>query len=181
MDNKTVIETFNVLAQLDNQQGMPIKFTYALCRIHNNMKPIVKILQTVKNERLNGQNDYDKDKTKLLVKLAEKDDHGRPVTKQTPNGIEYVIEDHSTLHAELEVLNEDYKDLFEAIDKKQSDFEELMEIDAVGFSPYLFDVKYLPTNPNGTSRLTPQQLRCLLPFLEGDIENLPSDESAGNK
>jgi hypothetical protein len=172
MDNKTIIETFNILSQLDGERGMPVKFEYALCKIRSCLEPTVKALQTIQTAPIDGQAEYDEAKLAILTKMAEKDENGQPITQQTPSGMEYAIRNRVELAERISELNDEYSVLIKELKARQLDMESLLEMEDNEFNPYLVHVRYLPVK-DGLCTLTVQQLRYLMPFLDGDIEELP--------
>jgi hypothetical protein len=172
MDNREAIETFNVISQLDGERGMPIKFEYGLARLRNNLKSVVTTLQELQSAKIDGQDEYQEARAALLKSHAVKDEEGVPKTKPAPNGVEYVIGDQVSFKAALADLNKEHQLTIDAIDFRAQEFDELLKAEA-DFEPYLINCKYLPTDKDGASKLTVVQLRHIMPFLIGDIEDLP--------
>ncbi len=173
MDNKTLLATLGVLRQLEGINGMPLKFTYAIVRNINAIDTIEQVLQKMQQTEVPGQPKMNEAKLVLLQEYAKKDENGKPITKANQFGqSEYDIEDWAAFEARMDTFKEEYKDVFEAMDQRQKDMQDLMEEEADNFEPYVVNVKYLPME-DGNCRLSVTQLRMLMPFLDGDIDELP--------
>jgi hypothetical protein len=175
MDNKTAIETFNVVQQLDHEKGMPIKFEYGLCRIRTRLEAVVKTLQDLQAKKLDGQEDYEKERLEILEKHAKKDEDGKAITKPIAQGVEYAVEDKPKLGKAMAKLEKKFEDTLAALKQRREDFAELLDADVEDFEPYKINVKYIPVK-DGLCTLSVEQLRYLMPFLDGDIEDLPDCE-----
>ena len=173
MDNKTLLATLGVLRQLEGINGMPLKFTYAIVRNINAIDTIEQVLQKMQQTEVPGQSDMSAAKLVLLQEYAKKDESGKPVAKPNQFGqSEYDIEDWAAFEKRMDSFKEDYAEVFRLMDQRQQDMQDLMEEEADSFEPYVVNVKYLPME-DGNCRLSVTQLRMLMPFLDGDIDELP--------
>ena len=173
MKNQMAIETFNILSQVNSEKGYPVKFEYGLARLLNKLEPVVKSLNAVQTAKIDGQEAYDTGRQALLTKHAKKDEEGNPTIRPSAQGTEYVIEDYSKFNAQMEKLKTKHADVLVAIESRQDEIKELLEKDVEDFEPYKIKIKTLPLTEKGECRLTVLQLRYLIPFLDGDINDLP--------
>jgi hypothetical protein len=173
MDNKTAIESFNIFKGIENEKGLPLKFAYALGRIINGLEPIVKGLDKVRMAEIDGQKEYEDAKKAVIESHAVKDEHGRPIQKPGPQGAEYSISDYPALNADMVTVNDDHADAIVAIKNRVEEFTELLEQDLEGYKPYKINVKYIPVDDSGNCKLSVVQLRFLIPFLDGEIDDIP--------
>jgi hypothetical protein len=173
MNNQQAIETFNILSQVNNEKGYPVKFMYGLARLINKLEPIVKSLNAVQSAPIEGQQEYNDQKQKVLQKHAKKDEGGKAKIMQTPSGQEYMIEDMAAFNKRMELLDKEYADTLTAVKKRVEEYKELLEKDVEDFEPYMIKIKTLPLTDEGDCKLSVLQLRYLIPFLDGDINDLP--------
>lgn len=173
MNNRRVLETFNVLRQIDNERNLPIKFDYGLGKIITELEPIVNNLQKVSEKKIEGQEEYEKDRNHIYSELADKDVDGLPIRRQVQNGFEYEIKDWITLDAKVKELKKKNIDVVEAMEARVIEYTDLLNQELEGFKPYLINIKNLPVDKEGKSQLSALQIRYLVPFLEGDIDDLP--------
>jgi hypothetical protein len=173
MDNKTAIESFNIFKQIENEKGLPLKFAYALGRIINGLEPIVKGLDKVRMAPIDGQQEYEDAKKVAIEKHTNKDSNGRPIQIPGPQGQEYSIPDYPALNADIEVVNNDHADAITAIKGRVKEFTELLEEELKDYKPYKINIKYLPVDDAGNCKLSVMQIRFLIPFLDGEIDDIP--------
>lgn len=174
MDNKTIMETFTVLNQLEHEKGFPIKFEYGLVRNITRLKVVVEAFQKLQTLKVRGQEEFEEARVELLVWEAKKDDNGKPVTRRTPNGqTEYVMENHEVFDAKFTVLKEKFSSTIALMEKRNNELTTLLDEDVDDFQPYMINVKNIPVDKDGMCKLSILQLRFLMPFLDGDIEDLP--------
>jgi uncharacterized coiled-coil DUF342 family protein len=174
MDNQTLLNTLAVLRQLDSIAGMSLKFTYACVRNITAMEKIEKTLQKLEAVKLPGQVAMEEAKRLILEEYAKKDDAGKSITTVNAfNQPEYDIADWEAFEARMDEFKEEYADLLEQLDQRHEDMVTLMKEEVEDFEPYLVDMKYLPLDDKGNCRLSPVQLRHVLPFLSGDLDDLP--------
>jgi len=172
MKNQTAIDTYNVLSQLNSERGMPLKFEYAVVKIIQRLEAVVKGIQAVSSKKIDGQEEYDQERIKLLISASSKDEKGNPIIL---NGSNYKIEDQADFNKKIEKLNKKHEALLDAVKARNEEIEELLDSDAEDFEPYMVNVKYLPVK-DGSCRLSIAQLKHMMPFLEGDIEDIPETD-----
>jgi len=173
MKNKTAIETFNVLSQLNEEKGMPIKFEYGVVKLLARLEKVVKCIQDVSTKKIDGQEEYDTERVKLLENAASKAKDGTPILIQDGLGnSSYKIEDSAAMAQELKKLQEKHKDVLSAVTSRNVEIEELLDSEVEDFEPYMINIKYLPVK-EGLSQLSVLQLKYMMPFLEGDIDDIP--------
>jgi hypothetical protein len=173
MDNRNAIESFNIFKGIENEKNFPLKFEYGLGRLINGLEPIVKALDKLRTKKIEGQQEYEDAKQALIKETADKNDAGRPIQKQGPSGMEYVVSDFAALDAGLEALKEKHAEAIASIEKRVEEFSNLLEEDVEDFKPYKINVKYLPVDSDGNCKLSVIQLRFLIPFLNGEIDDIP--------
>ena len=174
MDNQTLLNTLAVFRQLESINGMSLKFTYACVKNVTAMEKVEKTLQKLEAVKLPGQVAMEEAKRVILEEYAKKDDTGKSITIVNAfNQPEYDIADWDAFQARMDEFKEEYSDLLEQIDQRHEDMIELMTEEVEDFEPYLVDVQYLPIDDKGGCRLSPVQLRHVLPFLSGDLNDLP--------
>jgi hypothetical protein len=174
MDNKTVIESLNIFKGIENEKGLPLKFAYALGRNINSLEPIVKALDKARTAKIDGQQEYEDARKKVIEHHASRDiKTGQPIQRPGPNGPEYEFEDHAMLNADLKEMNEDHADAVAAIQSRVDEFTELLEQEVEDFKPYKINIKYIPVDADGNCKLSVMQLRYLMPFLDGEIDDIP--------
>jgi hypothetical protein len=172
MDNKTAIESLNIFKQIENEKGLPLKFAYALGRIINGLDPIVKALDKVRMAEIDGQKEYE-DARKAVIELnSKKDDAGKPIQKMGPQGAEFDIIDMDLLKKQLGDVVEEHADAVAAIKRRVDEFTELLDQELEDYKPFKINIKYLPADDTGSSKLSVMQIRYLIPFLDGDIEDI---------
>jgi predicted phage tail protein len=171
MDNSTALGTLAVLRQLENQGGMNIKFEYALVMNINRLSKINDVLQQLISRPIDGQELWEKVRKQIAEDYSEKDKNGNPVTQPSASGgTEYVIEDMDAFQTQLDKAKEKYQDILETVENRSREVKKMLDSEA-DFEPYTVHVKYLPMN-KGETTLTVAQLRAIMPFLEGDINEL---------
>jgi hypothetical protein len=172
MINKTAIESFNIFKGIENEKGLPLKFAYALGRILNGLEPIVKGLDKVRMAEIDGQKEYE-DARKAVIELnSKKDDAGKPIQKMGPQGAEFDIIDMDLLKKQLEDVVEEHADAVAAIKGRVEEFTALLE-EELDYKPYKINIKYLPVDDAGNCKLSVMQIRFLIPFLDGEIDDIP--------
>ena len=115
MKNSEAINTFNVLSQLNDEKGLPIKFSYGLVKLLGRLKKVTEVLQAVQNKQLEGQAEYDTERTKLLIDSSDKDKAGSPIIVDNNRGSNYKITNMVKFNKQIEKLNKKYKELLDAI------------------------------------------------------------------
>lgn len=144
MDNRTAIETYNVLGQLDGERGFPIKFEYGLAKILARFEPIIVALQKTQAKKIDGQEAYEAAKTTILEEVSEKDDNGKPITTRVGQGMEYSIKDWDVLNKRMAGLAEEHAEVIAALKVRAEDFEALLDEDCKELDPYKIQIKHLP-------------------------------------
>jgi hypothetical protein len=171
MDNQTALNTLAVLRQLENEKGMHIKFEYALVKNIDALKSIQDVFQKIATRPVEGQEDWEIARKEVVMDWVERDEEDNPITQpNSQGGTEYVMENMEAFTRAMEAAEDKHRAVLDAIDSRNQNLAELLEEEAA-FVPYLVHVRYLP-NKNGESSLTIAQLRTLMPFLEGDIDEL---------
>lgn len=171
MKNREIVETYNVLNGLIEEKGFSLKFQYNLARMLKNLKNVVDSLQQIQLKPVEGQEEYAEARQKLLEKHSRKNENGRAQMVQTANGVEYDIEDPAAFEAKMTAFRKKHKDVIASIEARNVEFLELYESECEDFIEYRTDVKHLPVR-DGELQLTTKQLQVLLPFLDGDIDDL---------
>jgi hypothetical protein len=175
MDNRTVLETYQILRGMEQERGLPLKFEYGIGRNINTLEPIVKSLEAIRDKKAEGQKDYENLRRELLLRFAEKDDNGQPVIKDLGNGVqEYQLGDNmSIFKAESAELDKKFAETLAESNERAEEFVRLLDSPAEEFNIYKIKMAYLPIDVNGLCSLSIQQIRYLMPFLDGDIDDLP--------
>jgi hypothetical protein len=172
LNNKNVIESLNIFKGIETEKGLPLKFAYALGRNINALEPVVKALDKVRMAKIEGQQEYE-DARKIVIELhAIKDDAGVLIQKPSPQGPEYDFLDRAALNVALEDVNKDHADAVAAIKNRVDEFTELLD-DDVDYVPFKINIKYIPVDDAGNCKLSVMQLRYLIPFLDGEIDDIP--------
>lgn len=118
---KDILESKDVLAKLNNTQGMPSVVAY---RIGKNIKALDNELQT-----------YDETRTKMLTEAANKDDEGKPIIIEATRQYDIPKDKLEDVYEEIEKLqNEEVNVEFKKVsveDLTKADLtpKELMQID----------------------------------------------------
>jgi hypothetical protein len=173
MINKTAIESLNIFKGIENEKGMPLKFEYGLGRVINGLEPIVKALDKIRVKKIEGQQEYEDAKRIVIEIHAIKDDAGVLIQKPGPQGPEYDFLDRPALNLALRGVNELHLDAIAAISARVEEFTDLLEQEMDGPDLYKINIKYLPVDDAGNCKLSIMQIRYLIPFLDGDIEDIP--------
>jgi len=171
LTTKEAIETYNVLSQLNDQKGLPLKFEYGVVKLVNRLEKAVKPMQVLSEKKIEGQTEYNEERVKLLKLVADKDENGNPISKATANGEEYQITDRALFINKLAKLDKKHADTLKALADRQEALKELLDSLVEDFEPYIIHVKNLPVK-DGMSMITPIQMKHLMPFLDGDIDDL---------
>jgi hypothetical protein len=172
MDNKTAIDSYNVFSQMENEKDFPIKFEYGLGRNIAALESVVKTIDKIRSKKIEGQEKFEAAKTTLLEAYSKKDEKNQPIRKQTQNGTEYIIDNQVEFNKKLLDLREEHKDTLDKIAKRIEEFGEVLDQES-DFKPFMINMKYLPVDAEGKSQLSVKQVRYLIPFLDGDINDLP--------
>jgi len=172
MKNQEILNTYNTLAPLGDQKGMPVKFEYGLARILDRLEEATNPLQKLQETPVEGQEEYVKARNQLLEGHAQKDENDQPQHRTIGGQTEYVIKDLPALRRAQAELDEDYSGVLADMTERREEVSEFLREECVDFEPYIIQITNLPIK-EGQLGITVAQLRVLLPFLEGDIDDLP--------
>jgi hypothetical protein len=170
MKNRTVIETYQVLAPLDDQKGLPIKFEYAMAKILTALDNEVKALNKVEISPVEGQEEFETAKKEVLNTFLTLDEKGQPKTQETVRGLEYVIENKVAFEKEMDLVTVEFEATIELMNLRAAAFQGLLDEESA-FEPYLINVNSLPVDKEGASMITVRQMRYLEPFLTGEFDD----------
>jgi len=171
MNYKTILATLGVLRQLNGITGLPIKFAYACVENIRIMEIVEENLQKMQDtNKVEGQGEMDAAKLKVLQAHAKRDETGNAITKTNQFGqIEYDIEDWQAFSVAMEAFKKDFESTLNDMDLRQTVINELMD-EECDIDLYTVEAKHIPKDSEGNSRLSPLQLRSIMPLLEGELE-----------
>lgn len=134
------------------------KFAYAIARNSDLFEPIFKAIQKVA-EPSKEYKEYDVKRFELSQKFADLDSAGQPVVKNNSYVVTKKLEE---FQKEIVALRLEYKKVIEDYDNINTTLNELLDKEEE-IKYYKIDSKWIPLT------LTSQQLKALLPIVEGEF------------
>jgi hypothetical protein len=129
---------------------------------------VADAFQELQQGKVDGQEDMEAARTEALEDHAKKDESGQAVKKVNPQTgqSEYDIEDWGAFQVDMEHFRDvTWKEVLDSMQARAEEVTDFLTEECDDFDPYMFDAEYLPVDKDGNSRLTPLQLRYLLPFV----------------
>ena len=149
------IELFELFKALENINLSGAKFAYGIAKNINILKP--HAIAISKAQEYQGQfKEYIKEKTKILKKLADKDEKGR----QIKEGDSFkVSENLEQCLDEVKVIDEKYKDAIEQRKVQMEEFEKLLE-EPVSIELHKIKLEHVPQD------ITSSQMKSIISLIE---------------
>lgn len=126
MKNKDILDLWNGLNRLSNKNHTV--FSYAVLRNKKLIKDIIESIKTVQSKKLTGQDEYEKERSVICEKYAEKDEAGKPIVSYK-NGVKvYNIIDRCSYITELKDILQNHKQYTDALIERQKELEYILNM-----------------------------------------------------
>jgi len=152
MKNSEAVTIYNGLPLLGGLKGP--KFTYAVARTKSNLTKVIEAL-TESLESPEDYKEYEKLRTELCEKHAEKDDTNSAIIKAG----KYVLQDNEAFDKDLEALKEEHKAAVDAREEQVKGYEELLK-EETSFKYYVVKQENLP------QEISQAQMDVIIQFVE---------------
>ncbi len=152
MKKQKIIELYQALNSLGNLSG--VKFSYAVVRNINILKPEIEALQEVikPSEEFTK---YEQERIELAKEHSKKDDKGEPMSENN----KFILEDEKKFEKEFEKLKEKNKKVFDDRQKQIDEYITLLETES-SMELFKIDISDVPEG------ITTQQMNSIYELIE---------------
>lgn len=146
MKNKDVLRLWAGLNKLSNKNNT--KFSFVIFRNKKKLKDVVEALKTVQLLKVDGQDEFERERIELCKKYANLDAKGDPIRVKVPNtNMEsYQIDNIDEFNGEIEKLLDRHSDYKERLRIKKEEINQLLEQEVQDLDLIKLSLEDLPTD-----------------------------------